>query len=51
MRFLDRGTHLALTRMSTIGELVNLFESRGFRLEDTRYIVRGELILAFRKIS
>jgi hypothetical protein len=25
------------------------FEQRGFRLEETRYILRGELILAFRK--
>jgi dolichol-phosphate mannosyltransferase len=32
-------------------ELVELFEHRGFRLEDTRYILRGELILAFRKPS
>jgi dolichol-phosphate mannosyltransferase len=30
-------------------ELIGLFESRGFRLEDTRYILHGELILAFRK--
>ena len=32
-------------------ELIELFEGRGFRLEDTRYIHRGELILAFRKPS
>jgi dolichol-phosphate mannosyltransferase len=32
-------------------ELIQLFEARGFRLEDTRYILRGELILAFRKTS
>jgi dolichol-phosphate mannosyltransferase len=32
-------------------ELIDLFESRGFRLEDTRYILHGELILAFRKLS
>lgn len=29
--------------------LIELFENRGFRLEHTRYILRGELILAFRK--
>jgi SAM-dependent methyltransferase len=31
-------------------ELIDLFNKRGFRLEDTRYILRGELILAFRKL-
>jgi ubiquinone/menaquinone biosynthesis C-methylase UbiE len=31
-------------------ELVDLFENRGFRLEDTRYILKGELILAFTKL-
>jgi dolichol-phosphate mannosyltransferase len=30
-------------------ELVDLFEGMGFRLEDTRYILRGELILKLRK--
>ena len=30
-------------------ELVELFTGRGFALEATRYILRGELILAFRK--
>jgi dolichol-phosphate mannosyltransferase len=30
-------------------ELIKLFENWGFKLEDTRYILRGELILAFRK--
>ena len=30
-------------------ELIELFESRGFQLEHTRYILKGELILAFRK--
>ncbi len=30
-------------------ELNAIFEKRGFVLEDTRYILRGELILAFRK--
>ncbi|HEX4749074.1 MAG TPA: methyltransferase domain-containing protein, partial [Bryobacteraceae bacterium] len=33
----------------TRSELVTLFHNRGFRVEDTRYILRGELILAFRK--
>jgi SAM-dependent methyltransferase len=31
-------------------ELVVLFEARGYRLEATRYILRGELILALRKL-
>jgi dolichol-phosphate mannosyltransferase len=30
-------------------ELITLFEGRGFTWEATRYILRGELILAFRK--
>jgi len=30
-------------------ELIDLFRQRGFQLEDTRYILQGELILAFRK--
>lgn len=30
-------------------ELIQIFEARGFHLEETRYILRGELILAFRK--
>jgi dolichol-phosphate mannosyltransferase len=30
-------------------ELIELFERRGYVLEATRYILRGELILAFRK--
>jgi 2-polyprenyl-3-methyl-5-hydroxy-6-metoxy-1,4-benzoquinol methylase len=30
-------------------ELIEGFLSRGFVLEDTRYILKGELILAFRK--
>jgi len=29
--------------------LIDLFRARGYRLEDTRYILQGELILAFRK--
>jgi ubiquinone/menaquinone biosynthesis C-methylase UbiE len=33
----------------TRAELVERFESLGFRHEATRYILRGELILAFRK--
>jgi 2-polyprenyl-3-methyl-5-hydroxy-6-metoxy-1,4-benzoquinol methylase len=33
----------------TRGELIDRFTSQGFTLEDTRYILRGELILAFRK--
>ncbi len=33
----------------TRNELIEIFENRGFHLEDTRYILRGELILAFRK--
>jgi dolichol-phosphate mannosyltransferase len=33
----------------TFDELVQLFTSRGFVLEDFRYIMKGELILAFRK--
>ncbi len=32
-------------------ELIDLFEKRGFRLEHTRYILKGELILAFRKVG
>jgi dolichol-phosphate mannosyltransferase len=31
-------------------ELVERFESRGYKLEAVRYILRGELILAFRKL-
>lgn len=34
----------------TRAELIAKFENAGFRLEDTRYILRGELILAFRKL-
>jgi hypothetical protein len=30
-------------------ELIDTFAARGFVLEATRYILRGELILAFRK--
>lgn len=33
----------------TRDELIRLFEGRGFTWEATRYILRGELILAFRK--
>lgn len=33
----------------TRDELVTMFEQRGFTLEATRYILHGELILAFRK--
>lgn len=33
----------------TRSELVELFRERGYSVEDTRYILRGELILAFRK--
>lgn len=32
-------------------ELIDLFSGCGFTLEDTRYILRGELILAFRKLK
>jgi dolichol-phosphate mannosyltransferase len=32
-------------------ELVERFEKKGFCLEETRYILRGEMILAFRKAS
>jgi ubiquinone/menaquinone biosynthesis C-methylase UbiE len=32
-------------------ELVERFENRGFKLEAVKYILRGELILAFRKAS
>jgi hypothetical protein len=32
-------------------DLVKMFEKRGFSLEATRYILQGELILAFRKGS
>lgn len=35
----------------TRAELVRLFENLGYKLEDTRYILRGELILAFRKLN
>lgn len=31
-------------------ELIGIFENRGLRLEETKYILRGELILAFRKL-
>ena len=34
----------------TRDELVSLFGRRGYALEATRYILRGELILAFRKL-
>jgi dolichol-phosphate mannosyltransferase len=33
----------------TCQELVDTFQSNGFQHEDTRYILRGELILAFRR--
>lgn len=33
----------------TRSELIDLFEEQGFRLEAVRYILRGELIVAFRK--
>lgn len=33
----------------TFGELNAIFRQRGFALEETRYILHGELILAFRK--
>jgi dolichol-phosphate mannosyltransferase len=33
----------------TYGELKRHFEQRGFTFEDARYILRGELIMAFRK--
>ena len=33
----------------TRAELIDYFTKRGFTLEDTRYILKGELILAFRK--
>jgi SAM-dependent methyltransferase len=33
----------------TYDELKNLMEARGFTVEDARYILRGELIMAFRK--
>ncbi len=32
-------------------ELIDMFEKQGFSLEETRYILRGELILAFRKAA
>lgn len=35
----------------TMDELVSELESRGYRLEEHRYILKGELILAFRKAS
>ena len=35
----------------TYRELVERFEKKGFRLEETRYILRGEMIQAFRKGS
>jgi SAM-dependent methyltransferase len=33
----------------TMDELVSLFEGLGYRLEEHRYILKAELILAFRK--
>jgi dolichol-phosphate mannosyltransferase len=33
----------------TRDELIRLLDARGFTLDETRYIMRGELILAFRK--
>lgn len=33
----------------THGELLETFHRRGFALETARYILRGELIMAFRK--
>ncbi len=33
----------------TCQELVERFQARGYMLEETRYILRGEMILAFRK--
>jgi hypothetical protein len=33
----------------TYGGLVQIFTDRGFTLEASRYILQGELILAFRK--
>jgi SAM-dependent methyltransferase len=35
----------------TYDELMNIFTSRGFTFEGHRYILRGELIMAFRKAS
>ncbi len=35
----------------TRAELIDRFEAQGFRHEATRYILRGELILAFRKAA
>jgi len=32
-------------------ELIDMFEAKGYKLEAVRYILRGELILAFRKPS
>jgi hypothetical protein len=33
----------------TLNELLQIFQSRGFTHEETRYILHGELILALRK--
>jgi len=35
----------------TYDELKQLFERQGFTLEDSRYIMRGELVMAFRKLG
>ena len=34
----------------TFAELLKIIEARGFRFETDRYILRGELIMAFRKL-
>ena len=35
----------------TYAELMDIFTKRGFTFEESRYIMRGELIMAFRKAS
>ena len=35
----------------TYAELVETFRRRGFEMEGARYILRGELIMAFRKAT
>ena len=44
----QRGAVEHITRYTRDG-LVRYFADRGYALEATRYIMRGELILAFRK--
>jgi dolichol-phosphate mannosyltransferase len=47
-RWVAPGAHEHISHYSR-SELVERFQSRGFKLEAVRYILRGELILAFRK--